>query len=129
MWTLRARMPMFIVAYRCTGRALTMIDIPGGAYVVDLFSVAGGETHDYLFHGPPVDMTLDGVSLSGPRKGTFAGEDIAFGEKPDDVLPYHVDNKGYQYLYDVRTGTFNGALRRDMEFRGRCRVPGPVHSL
>ena len=97
-------------------RALTMIDIPGGAYVVDLFSVAGGETHDYLFHGPPVDMTLDGVSLSGPRKGTFAGEDIAFGEKPDDVLPYHVDNKGYQYLYDVRTGTFNGPYAATWSF-------------
>lgn len=97
-------------------RALTMLDIPGGVYVVDLFRVAGGETHDYLFHGPPVEMTLDGVSLSAPRKGTFAGENIEFGEKPDDVLPYHVHNKGYQYLYDVRTGSFDGPYTAAWQF-------------
>lgn len=89
-------------------RSLALIDIPGGAYVVDIFRIGGGHTHDYLFHGPVAPMTLSGVALSKPRKGTFAGEDVAFGEKPDDVLPYHVDNKGYQYLYDVSEGSFGG---------------------
>lgn len=89
-------------------RSLALIDIPGGAYAVDIFRVAGGNRHDYLFHGPPVDTFLEGVTLSPPRKGTLAGEDVDFGEKPDDILPYHVDNKGYQYLYDVREGSFDG---------------------
>ena len=83
-------------------RTLALIDVPGGAYVVDIFRVGGGKQHDYLFHGPPVDVKLQGVELSKPHKGTLAGENVAFGEKPDDVLPYHVDNKGYQYLYDVQ---------------------------
>ncbi|MCE5249911.1 heparinase II/III-family protein [bacterium] len=82
-------------------RTLALIDVPGGAYVVDLFRVRGGKTHDYLFHGLPVDVALRDVELSKPRKGTLAGEDVEFGWKPDSVLPYHVDNKGYQYLYDV----------------------------
>ncbi|MCD6308444.1 MAG: heparinase II/III family protein, partial [Candidatus Latescibacteria bacterium] len=85
-------------------RSLALIDIPGGAYAADIFRVRGGDgMHDYLFHGPPVDVKLYGVSLSPPRKGTLAGEDVAFGWKPDNVLPYHVDNMGYQYLYDVQT--------------------------
>ncbi len=83
-------------------RSLALIDVPGGAYVVDVFRVSGGMQHDYLFHGPPVDVKLENVDLSKPRKGTLAGADVEFGEKPDDVLPYHVDNKGYQYLYDVQ---------------------------
>ena len=101
-------------------RTLALIDVPGGAYVVDIFRVGGGRQHDYLFHGPPVDFRgkndtydypnkipptefkLDNVNLSVTKMGTLAGETIAFGEKPDDVLPYHVDNKGYQYLFDVQ---------------------------
>ena len=89
-------------------RSLALIDIPGGAYLVDLFRVRGGEKHDYLFHGPPVDVTLGNIELANPWRGTLAGEDIEFGVKPDSVLPYHVDNKGYQYLFDVRQGTVDG---------------------
>ena len=83
-------------------RALVMIDIPGGAYVVDLFRVRGGDKHDYLFHGPPVDVSIDGLTLPEPSAGTLAGENIPFGHKPDDVRPYDIDNSGYQYLYDVQ---------------------------
>ena len=89
-------------------RTLALLDIPGGAYAVDIFRVGGGKQHDYLMHGPPVDFGLDNVTLSPPRKGTLAGENVEFGWKPDEVLPYHVDNKGYQYLYDVQEGSFNG---------------------
>jgi len=83
-------------------RALVMIDIPGGAYVVDLFRVRGGEQHDYLFHGPPVDVSLEGLTLPEPSAGTLAGKNIPFGHKPDGVRPYDIDNSGYQYLYDVQ---------------------------
>ncbi|MBT4098021.1 MAG: hypothetical protein HOE86_10280, partial [Gemmatimonadetes bacterium] len=89
-------------------RSLALIDIPGGAYVVDMFRVRGGEQHDYLFHGPPVDVTLRNIDMTEPRQGTLAGHDVEFGAKPDSILPYHVDNKGYQYLFDVRQGTVDG---------------------
>ena len=96
-------------------RSLAFIDIPGGAYLVDIFRVRGGEQHDYLFHGPAVDVELENVSMTKPRMGTLAGEDVEFGWKPDNVLPYHVDNKGYQYLFEVSEGTFDGPYRASWE--------------
>ena len=35
-----------------------------GAYVVDVFSVSGGETHDCLFHGPMPGIQAEGIDLS-----------------------------------------------------------------
>ncbi|MHB9031129.1 MAG: heparinase II/III domain-containing protein, partial [Candidatus Latescibacterota bacterium] len=84
-------------------RSLMLIDVPGGAYTVDIFRVRGGKRHDYLFHSMPKDVELVGPKLSAPRKGTLLGENVEFGFKREDVLPYHVDNPGYQYLYDVQS--------------------------
>ena len=84
-------------------RSLVLIDVPEGAYTVDLFRVRGGKQHDFLFHGFPKGLTLDGPKLSEPRKGTLLGENWEFGVKPEGVFPYQVDNPGYQYLYDVQT--------------------------
>ena len=35
-----------------------------GSYLIDLFGVAGGRTHDYLFHGPIPGFTAEGIDLS-----------------------------------------------------------------
>ncbi len=35
-----------------------------GSYLVDLFGVAGGRTHDYLFHGPIPGFAAEGIDLS-----------------------------------------------------------------
>ena len=83
-------------------RTLALIDIPGGAYAVDLFRVRGGNRHDYHFHGPPAGIEIDRSVFSGPTRGTLAGEDVEFGFKPEGVTPYGIDNSGYQYLFDVR---------------------------
>ncbi len=83
-------------------RSLVLVDVPGGFYVVDMFRVRGGKKHDYLFHGPPVELELNGPVLSPPAKGTLAGEDIPFGQKPEGLRPYDIENSGYQYLYDVQ---------------------------
>jgi hypothetical protein len=84
-------------------RSLALIDIPGGAYTVDIFRVRGGRQHDFHFHSLPSEVKLHGPALSAPRKGTLAGETVEFGVKPEGVFPYQVDNSGYQYLYDVQT--------------------------
>ncbi|MHB9031103.1 MAG: heparinase II/III domain-containing protein, partial [Candidatus Latescibacterota bacterium] len=94
-------------------RTLLLIETPGGSYVVDLFRVRGGKRRDYLFHGPIGDLTLDCPPLSGPQKGTLAGENIPFGQAPEGVEPYDVRNSGYQYLYDARD----------------CRVDAPFSAL
>ncbi len=35
-----------------------------GSYLIDLFGVAGGKTHDYLFHGPILGFVAEGIDLS-----------------------------------------------------------------
>ena len=85
-------------------RTLLLIDIPGGAYAVDLFRVRGGNRHDYLFHGPIGELALDGPSLSASAPGTLAGVNVPFGFAPNTGNPYDTANSGYQYLYDVRSG-------------------------
>ncbi len=85
-------------------RTLLLIDIPGGAYAVDLFRVRGGKRHDWLFHGPAGELALEGIALSDPAPGTLAGRDVQFGAVPKDIQPYDKHNSGYQYLFDVRSG-------------------------
>jgi len=83
-------------------RTLALVDTPSHWYVLDIFRVKGGDTRDYLFHGPPVDVELTGVELPPPREGTLAGEDVPFASAPNGIEPYDIDNSGYQYLFDVR---------------------------
>ena len=89
-------------------RSLFLIPVPGGAYAVDVFRVAGGNRHDYLFHGPPVDAVFEDVSLPEPRMGTLAGKNVAFGAKSADMRPYDLANSGQQYLFDVRETSITG---------------------
>ncbi len=97
-------------------RAMLLMDVPGGAYVVDIFRVAGARQHDYLFHGPTfrvkepngpnepfVDFKLKGIQLGEPQKqGTLAGKDKPFGTVPEGMVPYCLQYGGYQFLFDVR---------------------------
>lgn len=68
-------------------RTLVMVDAPGpDAYVVDLFRVKGGSTHDYMFRSLSGDdgenfrmeFPADTETVRQAR-GTAAGEDVAFG--------------------------------------------------
>jgi hypothetical protein len=43
---------------------------PGRQYVVDIFRVHGGKTHEYVFHGPNNEVTVAGPDLSGAAQGT-----------------------------------------------------------
>ncbi|MBI4531410.1 MAG: heparinase II/III family protein [Candidatus Latescibacteria bacterium] len=103
-------------AYACRGvdtyrRTLLLIDLPNGrSYVVDLFRVRGSHQHDYLFHGPPVPVEVEGVTLSSPMEGTLAGPDVAFGQAPGGLAPYAPENSGYQYLFNVRQGEWRGSM-------------------
>ncbi len=71
-------------------RTLVMVDAPGSdAYVVDLFRVRGGATHDYMFRSLSGDVGEDfrmefpaGTETVRQARGTAAGEDVAFGTSP-----------------------------------------------
>ena len=87
---------------------------PDARYVFDLFRVAGGGKHDYSIHGFDGTFSTEGIALSAPaRKGTLAGENVAFGEIYDDMALrwatphrsfYKYHGSGYSYLYDVQRG-------------------------
>jgi len=80
-------------------RLSALVDVSDSrGYVVDFFRVRGGGIHRQSWHGPPGEIAVDGLHLVKQERGTFAGEDIAFGQLPKEWQ----HDCGYMYLYDVR---------------------------
>ena len=51
-----------------------------GSYLADVFGVAGGKTHDYLFHGPVPGFAAEGIDLSpSDAKGPYEIKDLRRG--------------------------------------------------
>ena len=70
-------------------------------YVADLFQVSGGTSHHFLFHAAEGTVRTEGLDLTPQGKGTYAGEDVKFGEFYDgEVRSY--SGSGFQYLYNVK---------------------------
>ena len=91
----------------------------GDSYLVDIFRVHGGDQHDQMWHALGDKLSVEGVQLGEPQKGSLAGPDIEYGSRigPDgDVIgevargPYWVapPQNGYGFLYDVRRGQVDG---------------------
>ena len=76
-------------------------------YVVDLFRVSGGRSHHFMFHAAEGGVQTSAMRLDAQTRGTYAGEDVGFGEFYDgsvvDLNGYR--GSGFQYLYDVRRCT------------------------
>lgn len=78
-------------------RTLLLIQTPeDNSYAVDIFRILGGNDHLYSFHGPPGEISTNGLNLSTQSTGTYAGQNIPFAA--------HAENfpLGYPYLYNVR---------------------------
>lgn len=54
------------------------------SYVVDFFRVRGGNDHHFSFHGAEGPVTVEGLNLTAQTRGTYAGEDVEFGVRPED---------------------------------------------
>lgn len=77
-------------------RTMMFVEAPkGNAYALDIFRVRGGNDHVLSFHGPPGPVTAPGLNLEKQTTGTYAGEDISFGEAGTSIP------LGYAYLYNV----------------------------
>lgn len=50
-------------------------------YLLDIFRVAGGRQHDYIFHALSTTATLQGVELGDEQPGSMAGPGIDYGDK------------------------------------------------
>ncbi|MCH5372468.1 MAG: heparinase II/III-family protein, partial [Planctomycetes bacterium] len=49
---------------------------PSGDYVLDIFRAGGGETRDYVFHGPAGAYQIDGLSLASVGTGSPPGPEL-----------------------------------------------------
>ncbi|HNT34253.1 MAG TPA: heparinase II/III family protein, partial [bacterium] len=86
-----------------------------GDYLLDVFRVKGGTTHDLPLHALSVDMSVEGLELGSVQKGSLAGQDFRWGHmqmNDGDMSGY--PNKpswnpppgnGYGFLVDVQSAT------------------------
>ncbi|OYD08514.1 heparinase II/III domain-containing protein [Paludifilum halophilum] len=85
---------------RCYRRTSAMIRIDReNSYTVDFFRVKGGREHHFSFHGAAGKITTQGLHLIPQTRGTYAGTDVAFGEKePDQPEGWAYAGSGFHYL-------------------------------
>jgi len=91
--------------YRRTS-ALIKVD-EEDSYIVDFFRVNGGQDHHFSFHSMEGEVVADGMEMvpqtdgNGDYVGTYAGRDVAFGQRADDVDGAGYMGSGFQWLKDV----------------------------
>ena len=98
-------------------RTVALVDgDPGASYLVDIFRVAGGHTHDLIWHAFGDELAVDGVKLGEVQGvGSLAGAEYDWGRQigPDGDIngqagkgPYWnaPPQNGYGFLYDVQRG-------------------------
>ena len=77
-------------AYR---RTVVQIDHgPAGSYLLDVFRAAGGQTADYVFHGPHDDLKVNGVDLEPSQPVSFGenGPELAGLRKGSGQDPWSI---------------------------------------
>ncbi|TMV50053.1 hypothetical protein FE783_10840 [Paenibacillus mesophilus] len=75
------------------------------SYAVDFFRVKGGEDHYFSFHGAEGTVETKGLELFEQPTGTYAGPDIAYGQRSDDVEGNSYNGSGFHYLRNVLRST------------------------
>ncbi|MSS72131.1 MAG: hypothetical protein EXS64_11660 [Candidatus Latescibacteria bacterium] len=65
-----------------------------GSYLVDVFGVAGGKTHDYLFHGPIPGFAAEGIDLyPSDGEGPYEIKHVRRGASPEPwCLSWQMDD-------------------------------------
>lgn len=71
------------------------------SYTVDFFRVVGGSDHHYSFHGAEGTVATEGLTLTQQPTGTYAGADVPFGQRADDVEGAGYMGSGFHWLKDV----------------------------
>ncbi len=74
---------------------------PAESYLVDMFRVAGGADHVLSFHAGEGEVEAEGLDLRAQARGTYAGEEIPFGQHYDGPPDGRYRGSGFSYLYDV----------------------------
>lgn len=83
-------------------RTTAMIKVDdSNSYAVDFFRVKGGSDHHFSFHGAEGSVTAEGLQLVEQPTGTYAGEDVEYGRRVDDVEGSAYMGSGFHYLKNV----------------------------
>ncbi|MDP6775801.1 MAG: heparinase II/III family protein, partial [Candidatus Latescibacteria bacterium] len=102
-------------------RTVALVDLAdGGGYVLDIFRVAGGHTHDFNYHFIGDLAGVEGIELSDPEDVSLAGPQYRWYELLDengrlegmeDVDHYWAPppGNGYGFLHDLRRGEPGGS--------------------
>lgn len=89
-----------VTTYR---RCLVMVDVNDvNSYLVDIFWVRGGQTHRLIQNGGGPDVTTQGLDLTA-KEGTYAGENVKFGEFFDGPTSEAYEGSGFMFLDRVET--------------------------
>ncbi|WP_409347283.1 FIMAH domain-containing protein [Paenibacillus sp. MBLB4367] len=84
-------------------RTTAMIQVDEeNSYAVDFFRVKGGTDHHFSFHGPEGSASVEGLELVTQPTGTYAGPNVAYGERVDSVSGAGYTGSGFHYLKNVR---------------------------
>ncbi|CAN7158724.1 carbohydrate binding domain-containing protein [Paenibacillus sp. LjRoot153] len=75
------------------------------SYTVDLFRVKGGNDHYFSFHGAEGTVTTEGISLTAQPTGTYAGANVPYGQRVDDIDGPLYMGSGFHYLKNVERDT------------------------
>ncbi|MBD2864614.1 heparinase II/III domain-containing protein [Paenibacillus oceani] len=83
-------------------RTTVMIQVYDTAsYAVDFFRVSGGNDHHFSFHGAEGTVATEGLAMVGQPTGTYAGPNVGYGERVDDVDGRGYMGSGFHYLKNV----------------------------
>lgn len=86
-------------AYRRTTATIRVDD--EHSYSVDFFRVKGGTDHHFSFHAAEGTVTTEGLSLTAQPTGTYAGPNVEFGQRADDVEGPNYMGSGFHWLKNV----------------------------
>jgi len=102
-------------------RAVIMVDVDEeNSYLLDLFWARGGKNHRLIQNSGSRTATTEGLQMIQQNGGTFAGEEVAFGEFYDNDSDRHwgYAGTGFQYLKNVE---------RDETPAESFRIVWPIH--
>ncbi|MDF2670305.1 MAG: bacterial Ig-like protein, partial [Paenibacillus sp.] len=87
-------------------RTTVMIAVYNSAsYAVDFFRVKGGSDHYFSFHGAEGTVATDGLIMTEQPTGTYAGPNVDYGVRVDDVDGRNYMGSGFHYLRNVSRDT------------------------
>lgn len=98
--------PAIYEGVKTYARCLVMVDVDDeNSYVVDVFRVRGGKNHRLIQNaGGPEAEVGPSLKLKWQEKGTYAGEDVDYGQFYDGDPDWHYNGTGFMFLKDVARG-------------------------